>query len=279
MNPAPAGTADNGWRARLKLGYETRGGKTVLAENSHSGPLQVQKPLYPEGEVCHTCILHPPGGVVGGDRLAIELSVSANGHALVTTPGATKFYRSGGEPAIQIQNLDVHGGLLEWFPQDSIIFPGARARIETNINLKGAAVFIGWEVLCLGLPTKNERFSSGTMHSSIRLYQDGRPLFIDRLGITSEKDLDSPAGLRGYPVCATLLATGVAKETIEKLRQLLPENSETFLTGMTMQNGLLVCRYLGGSTFEARSIFQSIWTGLRPSLANRDACPPRIWST
>jgi len=272
-------SADAGWQAKLRLGYERRGDKTVLADNTHSGPLRVQLPLYPEGGVCHTCILHPPGGVVGGDRLAIELRVQPQAHALLTTPGATKFYRSGGRLAAQTQNLQVNGGRLEWFPQDNIIFPGAEAEIATRIDVSDGGSFIGWEVLCLGLPTRGERFMAGRLHSSLKLFIDGRPTFIDRLRIESASDLDSPAGLREFPVTATLLATGVTRDSLKALRELLPEETPKFLAGLTLHNDILVGRYLGGSTFEARKIFEKIWTGLRPLLTGRDACPPRIWST
>jgi len=278
MQTAPTDT--NGWLARLDLTYEQRQGRTILAENSHCGPLRVQLPLYPEGdEVCQTCILHPPGGVVGGDELHIEVKTGPGAHALLTTPGATKFYRSAGREARQLQTLRVNGGVLEWFPQDNIVFPGADARIATDIYLDNKATFSGWEVLCLGLPTRGDCFTGGRLYSSIRLFRENRAIFVDRLRINREPDLKSPAGLRGYPVVATFLATGVEKELLEELRQLLPDRDPNFLAGLTLQHGLLVGRYLGQSTFHARTLMQKIWAHLRPAVIGRQACPPRIWST
>jgi len=267
-----------GWQARLRLGYTLRNGTTILAENSHQGPLRVQQPLYPEGGVCHTCILHPPGGVVGGDRLEVRLAVEEGAHALITTPGATKFYRSGGRPACQGQYLDVQAGTMEWFPQDNIIFPGAEAEITTEVRLTGAASFIGWEVLCLGLPTRNERFTHGRIASRIGIYRDNRPLFIERLTVSGPEDLASPAGLRSMPVTGTMLATGVREEYLATVDQLLSVDNQP-LTAMTLMDDLLVVRYLGCSTFEAREIFQRVWMRLRPLLLGCDPCPPRIWST
>jgi len=268
-----------GWRAGLRLGYTAReDGVTILAENSHSGPLRVQQPLYPEGEVCHTCILHPPGGVVGGDHLEVQLAVESAAHALVTTPGATKFYRSGGRGAAQRQILEVRGGILEWFPQDNIVFPGAEAEIATEVRLAGGAAFLGWEVLCLGLPSRAEQFSHGRLTSRLALYRDDRPLFLERLEVAGPDDLVGPAGLRGLPVTATMLATGVREAHLEGLAERLQVRERT-LAAMTLMDDLLVVRYLGSSTFEAREIFQDLWTGLRPRLLGRSACPPRIWST
>lgn len=278
VSPIPAENSTGGWQGRLCLGFVVRDSTTILAENSHHGPLRVQLPLYPEGGVCHTCILHPPGGLVGGDRLELHLAAGEGAHALLTTPGATKFYRSAGLPAVQHQYLTVRGGTLEWFPQDTILFPGAEAEITTEIRLEGEAVFIGWEVLCLGLPTRNERFSHGRLRNRLALYRDGRPLFLERLNVSGEDDLASPAGLRNWPVTATFLATGVKEAYLAELRALLPQDGGS-LTGITLLDDLLVGRYLGSSTFEAREIFQNLWAGLRPLLLGRKACPPRIWST
>lgn len=267
-----------GWKARLTLGYEKRGDVTILAENSHVGPLRVQLPLYPEGEVCHTCILHPPGGVVAGDQLEVELTAGKGSHALLTTPGATKFYRSGGKTACQHQHLTVNGGVLEWFPQDNIIFPGAIADISTRIHLNNNARFIGWEVLCLGLPTRKELLSEGSLVSRLSLYRNDQPVFLERLAIVGVKDLTSPAGLRGHPVVATFIASGADVSLLEDLRE-LQQSDQSNLLGFTLVDDLLIGRYLGDSTFEAREVFQKAWSRLRPALLGRPACPPRIWST
>lgn len=267
-----------GWKARLELGYEKRGNVTVLARNSHVGPLRVQSPLYPEEEVCHTCILHPPGGVVAGDRLEVDLEAGTDAHALITTPGATKFYRSGGAAASQHQRLTVHGGVLEWFPQDNIVFPGAVAEINTHVHLDTSARFIGWEVLCLGLPTRKEPFHDGSLVSRFSVYREKKPVFLERLDVTGPEDLIGPAGLRGQPVMATFIASGADESILHDIRD-LQRSDRSSLLGFTLIDDLLVGRYLGDSTFEARELFQKAWSRVRPRLIGRAACPPRIWST
>lgn len=269
----------DGWQAHLLLRFAAKNNKTILREKQHQGPLTVQRPLYPENDVCHTYLLHPPGGVVGGDRLHLDIFVEKNGAALITTPGATKFYRSEGAIASQIQKLHVNSGCLEWFPQDNILFPGANAKITTEITLKGDSRFIGWEVLSLGLPATNTAFSPGSLFSSLKLFHEDKPLFLDSLRVTSATDLYSSSCLRGFSVAATFLATNVESDLLADLRELLPKPDETRIVAVTLMDRLLVGRYLGNSTFEARGIFEQLWSRLRPALINRSPCPPRIWAT
>lgn len=268
-----------GWQAELRLAYREKEGRTILADNRHQGPLRVQQPLYAEDGVCHTYVLHPPGGVVGGDSLSLELAVRDSAHALVTTPGATKFYRSAGAGASQRQLLTVEeDGVLEWLPQENILFPGAQATIATEVHLAAGARFIGWEILCLGLPTRKEKFTPGRLHGTLSVHRAGRPLFIDRLRVEGERDLDGPAGLRGCPVVGTLLAAGCDRARVEEVRAVIPAEVDG-LVGATTMGELLVVRYLGHSTMAARAVFATVWARLRPSLIGLAALPPRIWAT
>ncbi|MBU1232511.1 MAG: urease accessory protein UreD [Proteobacteria bacterium] len=271
--------ASKGWSACLQLEFALRRERTVLVRNRHSGPLVVQRPLYPEGGVCHTCILHPPGGVVGGDRLEIDVLAEKDTATLITTPGATKFYRSDAKKVVQKQHVTVRdGAILEWFPQDSILFPGADAEISTRIDLAPKARFMGWEILCLGLPVNGEVFSSGRLLTSLVIYRHNTPLLIDRLRVTSSTDLERCAGLRGFPVIATFVATACTTEMLAPLRSLVPQEKKA-LYGVTLMDDLLVARYLGRSTFAAQGLFTQIWKTLRPKIVGKSACPPRIWAT
>ncbi|MFH1980748.1 MAG: urease accessory protein UreD [Pseudomonadota bacterium] len=268
-----------GWVARLELEFAMGRDVTVLRNNRHSGPLRVQRPLYPEPAVCHACILHPPGGVVGGDLLEIHADVRPGAAALITTPGATKFYRSGGATAIQENRfaVDANGG-LEWFPQENIVFPGAKVNSTTRVSLDSGAAFIGWELFCIGLPACKAPFSSGLLETSFEICRDGRPLFKDRLMIRGEADLHRPAGMRGASVSATFAATGCSADMLAPLRQIL-DAEPAMLAGVTLMDDLLVARYLGDASSEAKTLFQAFWTCIRPSVTGRKACAPRIWAT
>src|SRR4026209_1310331 len=136
-----------GWLASLDLEFAASGSRTVLARRSHVGPLVVQRPFYPEGDVCHVYLVHPPGGVVGGDTLELRARVQDGAHALITTPAATKFYRSEGRLVRPLQDLAPGAAPFEWLPQETILFPDAYAGIATRVRLGERSKFIGWEIV------------------------------------------------------------------------------------------------------------------------------------
>lgn len=273
-----ATTASSGWQAKLNLEFAYRGDKTVLSHRSQCGPLTVQRAFYPEGDVCHLYVLHPPGGVVGGDTLTINTDIHQRASSLLTTPGATKFYRSQGQTAHQQQNLSVakHGS-LEWLPQENIYFPGAQARVNTKVNLAADASFIGWETHCLGLPANNESFSTGQLQLDFSLTRDERPIILERIQINAAR-LNAPTGLRANPVMAMLVASPADSNLLEQVREILSDASD-HLIAATLIEDCLVVRYLGGSTALCRRLFTQIWMILRPVILDREACPPRIWAT
>ena len=275
---AETDTQTSGWQAELKLGLKKRPDKTVLATRQQRGPLAVQRPFYPEGDPCHLYLLHPPGGVVGGDGLHIETRVES-GSGVITTPGATKFYRSAGETALQQQNLYVaDNATLEWLPQENIFFPGTRSQLSSEIQLEGGARFIGWEMQCLGRPANQERFNHGTVDLCLCVYRNQKPLLLEKFHINGETDLDIISGLRGQPVMGTLVATHTEKNQLQALHDAFGQIENANL-GLTLLDDLLVCRYLGASTEQARNLFIQIWTQIRPQTIQREACPPRIWNT
>lgn len=283
-------SATQGWAAELALRFVARRDKTVLAQRRQRGPLAVQRPFYPEGATCHAYILHPPGGVVGGDQLTTRLHIEAGASALLTTPGATKFYRSKGEQAQQTQHFTV-AGTLEWLPQENIFFPAAKSRLNTRIELTAAAAYVGWEVQCLGRPVIGERFERGGLIFATQLYRAGKPLFIDHLRVDGARDLAGAAGLRAQPVVATLLAVpaqqaddSLQREVLACARTCCEAVSVQYGSldghiGCTLLNGVLVVRYLGQSTAEAHRLLRAVWQAIRPLITGRAAMPPRIWNT
>ena len=277
--------AQLGWKAELNLGFEKAANKTVLAKRSQSGPLTVQRPFYPEGDVCHLYILHPPGGVVGGDELHINADLTKQASVLITTPGATKFYRNTGKLAHQIQTLKVADDCaLEWFPQENIFFDQTHTHLSTRVELEKSARFMGWEINCYGRPASKELFENGKVMTRLEVYRDGAPIILDKLLIENSQALQSPVSMNSFPCFGTFIATQVTEELLEKARMSIAddvnaEKQNQQQIGMTLLDDLLVVRCLGQHAEQVSTTLKAVWSALRPEIMNRSVCLPRIWST
>ena len=274
-----AGSAGDAGFPRHSLACRVAGSdRTVLAERRRHGPLAVQRPFYPEGGICHVYLLHPPGGVVGGDSLDIDTGMGQGTGALVTTPGATKFYRSAGAQARQVQHLRVAAdATLEWLPQENILFPGAQVQLETRIELQAGARLAFWEIQCLGRPAIGEDFDSGRLDSRLTLSREGQPLLDERLRVGAENRTRLSL-IAGHAVSATLLIGPADDEALEACRALVQSAGDGHAAA-TLIEGLLVVRYLGDSTEHARRLFTAIWQTLRQGTLGHPPCVPRIWAT
>jgi len=274
--PAPLFTPH--WHAELELGYARIGDASRPVLRRHKGPLRVQKHLYAEGpEVCQHIIVHPPGGIAGGDRLDIGATVGAGAWAQLTSPGAAKWYRAAA-PAFQQLQLRVEAGAtLEWLPQETIVYCAAQAELSTCIELEGDARLFYWDITALGRPAANERFEAGHFQARLDIRRDGQLLWHERQRVAGGDGLlDSPIGLDGQPVFATLIASGeIDAELLERCRE-LPSRVRGDLTQLP---GLIVGRCLAREALHARAWLIELWRLLRPELLGREAVPPRIWST
>jgi urease accessory protein len=267
------------WRAELQLRFarDPHGLLTRLTERRHCGPLVVQRPFHPEGEPCHVYLVHPPGGVVGGDELRVDVTVDAQAHALITTPAATKFYRCEQRISSQTQELRAAAATLEWLPQENIFYPGADVRTATRVHVDGACRFIGWEINCLGLPARAEPFERGRLGLDLELWRDDLPVFVDRLRLRGDSRARAARwGLAGQEAVGTLLATPATREHVAQLRALIDARP---LAGVSLVDGVLVLRALAPQAEALRQLFIAAWRLLRPSLIGREAVPPRIWNT
>jgi urease accessory protein len=224
--------------------------------------------------------VHPPGGIAGGDALRVTADAHPGARVLLTTPAAAKWYRSAGQWARQKVTLNAAAGAcVEWLPQETIIYDGARAHIETCVRLAADASFIGWDVICLGRTAYGERYARGATRLKMRVRREEKTLWLEQGTIAGDALIaTSAAGLRGCTVFGTLIAT-----TLEHRRALLDicraERAEEGETAVTSPPGLIIARYLGHSSEAARHSFQRLWHCLRAELTGRAAVAPRIWST
>lgn len=267
-----------GWHASLRLGFARDGTTTRLAQRRHAGPLRVQKALYPEGPaICHAVVVHPPGGVAGGDTLDIAVDAGDGAHALLTSPGAAKWYRADGRPAHQRVALAAGAGAaLEWLPQETILFDGADATLEHEVELAPGAAYIGSEILCFGRAASGERFTRGALRQRTRIRQGGRLVWHEQGRLAGgDALLGSPLGLGGRHVCATLL--GVGRPAPPAL--LAGLRAADAGLGLTQLRNVFVARYLCDDSEAARHALLRVWQALRPHLLGLEARTPRIWHT
>jgi urease accessory protein len=275
----------SGWKAALDLSFVRDGARTVLAQRRHFGPLRVQRPFYPEPSgTCHVYLLHPPGGLVAGDELLIEARIEPGAHALLTTPAAGKLYRSRAPElqALQEQRFGVsHGACLEWLPQETIAFCGARAELRTHVALSGDACFIGWDIICFGRPAAQELFEQGVLRPKLELTRDGKLVYVERgLYEAGSPLLQAPWGLDAQPVVANMLcAASRVSRHIDAVRALLAARSGRGRVAASAWDDCLVVRYLGPSAEQARNTLAAVWAELRPHILGCEALAPRIWHT
>lgn len=275
----------NAWHGRLQLTYAPVEGKTQLLQQRSQAPLKVQRSFYPEGPVCHNAILHTAGGVVGGDRLSLDLRLEPQAHALITTAAAGKIYRTNGQTAEQVVQVSLgEAACLEWLPQETIVFEQARYRQTMRIDLAPGAIWLGWEITRFGRSARGEQFLAGDWRSHTEVWQQGCPLWIDRQWVPGSPEVfHSPHGLAGYPVVGSFALVGYAVDAdwVAQVRSPWAAPAEVMASrgeiGITRLQAGLLCRYRGHSSTEARQWFTQVWQQVRSTVLGRSISLPRVW--
>jgi urease accessory protein len=270
------------WRGHLALDYRRDGDGRCLASDRHQGPLRVLKALYPEGPgICHHVLVHPPGGIAGGDTLGIDITLEPHTHALITTPGATRFYRSAGAPALQTVRIDVRrDARLEWLPMATLAYDGCLAENRVCFSLDDGATMIGADLLCLGLPASGAPFASGRYTQHL----EWPGMWLER-GVIDAGDLrllKSPLGLAGRKVTATLWCASGSGFTAAERDALLDaarENASGLEGSTAPANGLVVWRTLGDAMEPLWARLIALRARWRRLCWDLDAHAPRVWST
>ena len=289
VTPEASGYGVNrNWLAELSLGFVAGPDKTLMKEFRFKGPLRVQRPFYPEGAPCHIYILHPPGGLVSGDNLKIDIDCQKNSHAVLTTPSAGKIYQADSCNVKQHQNvkLRLNEAICEWLPQETIVFNGANGCLDTEIDLTENAKFIGWDIYCLGRTAGNKPFDQGSVVQSLKVTKDGVPLLIERQIVNGGgTELTQRYGFSGHSVSGTLIVYGLGspQSAVESLREsidIISSNSPfKGMLAVTQRLGVLLVRYLGPCSEEGKNLFIHCWKHLRKELLGLEASEPRIWLT
>jgi len=277
------------WDGALSLSLEPNSkGKTVLRHKQQNGPYTLQRPLYPEGDICHLILLHPPGGLVEADTLKLNVNAAESTHTVITTPSAGKVYCCASEFAGQSQLFNINSGAcLEWFPQETILYEASKSNLHTRIELEGNAKFIGWEVLCLGRPISEDFFETGHVKQHIEILRDGKIQFQERFDYQADTALGqtmfrSKWGLGNRRSFGTFMVAGAGKQDLESIHGLIEESFEgqsNLDIGATLIGDLLVCRALAPQSRYIKEAFTSIWAQIRFGVVGTKMYFPRIWNT
>jgi len=274
------------WQARLALDYRLQDGRSI-AHFRHEGPLRILQSLYPQGDaICHNVLVHPPGGLVGGDSLDIRVKVGAGAHGLITTPGATRFYRSLGQPALQHTRLVLEAGArLEWLPLEALCYSGCLAENRLQMQLAEGAQLIGWDVTALGLPQAGQPFADG----QFRQHLEFEGLWLERALLKASDMLlmDSPLALAGQRCIGTIfLLSGSAidrdrrEHLLDLARGVAREHERAAFAGATAPHEqVLVLRVLAPLVEPAMDLLKRVWQVWRRGAWDLEAPVPRIWST
>ncbi len=276
-----------GWQGRLQLTYRHQQGQTQAIEHQGTAPLKVQRSFYPESTaICHNTILHTAGGIVGGDKLNIDIDLQSQARAVITTAAAGKIYGSNGAIATQkiVQNIGEYA-CLEWLPQETIVFDGAIFHQHLHVNLAATASWLGWEITRFGRTARGERFTSGIWKSATEVYRQDMPIWIDRQLLVGGETIDSANSLAGYPIVGSLAWIGVgsldspdrmvSKDLVNSARSLFDGDPRKM--GVTRLTEGLLCRYRGDSTTEVRRWFTAVWHLLRHSFLESPPIHLRVW--
>jgi urease accessory protein len=274
------------WHARLQLDYSRETARTV-ARFEHNGPLRILQSLYPEGDaICHNVLVHPPGGLVGGDTLEITATVAPGAHGLLTTPGATRFYRSTGPLALQRTHLSVaDGARLEWLPLEALCYNACNAENHLTLKLTPGGEYMGWDVTALGLPHANQPFETGRFVQHLEV----PGLWLERGAINAadHRLLQSPLGLAGHRCMASLIfAAGAPLDrtrrdaALDAARAVMDVHPQVKATaGATSPNAqMVVLRVLAPQVEPAMQLLKAVRVAWREVMWGMAGEAPRIWA-
>ncbi len=277
------------WHAELQLQYHNDASTTpqrTWVTHTHTGPLRVLQSLYPEGEaVCHNVLVHPPGGLVGGDTLDIQVSAGGRAHGLITTPGATRFYRSNGELALQRTRITLQDqARLEWLPLEALCYSGCHAENQLLLDLAPGAECLGWDITALGLPLAHQPFTQGSLRQRIEL--QGVWLEQGQIDASDHRLMDGPLGLAGHRCMATLFFAAGSKldrprreAALDTARALIEAHSLQATAGVTCPNDqIVVLRVLAPVVEPGLDLLKLVWAAWRQSLWKIEGTLPRIWA-
>ena len=266
-----------------EIGFRCDAGDTRLAHLYHTDPLRVVFANVPRGDIATGTLVTTSGGLVGGDRLDVAVDAEAGARALVFGQAAEKIYRSAGaDTRIEVHLAVAGDGWLEWLPQETILFDGARLRRLTIAEVAPGARLLAGEILVFGRTAMGEAMTHGLVRDAWEVSRGDRLIWADALQMEDAMaaDLSSLAGFDGALAFASLVYVGDdATDRLAMARGLIEAlpGSETLRVGATCFGDVLVVRWLGRESMVLRNAFGGFWAAFRHAVAGLPAALPRLW--
>jgi urease accessory protein len=264
-----------------EVGFARRDGTTRLSHLHQHEPLRVLFPRTTAPEVPVAVLVNTAGGLVGGDHLEVRAVASEGSAAMVTSQAAEKVYRSAGPDCLIDVGITVGpSAWLEWLPQETILFDGARLRRRTAVDVAPSGRLMAAEMLVFGRAARHERLTHGLIRDAWEIRHKGRLVWTDILHMADDLGslLDDPACFDGAGAVATFVH--VADDATERLplaRDLLPVEEDAVRAGATVINGVLVARWLAREALPLRAAFGAFWAAFRSRGGGLPAGLPRLW--
>ena len=272
--PDAAAPALQRGRGLAEIGFARRGGRSVLQHLYQRTPCRV---LFPdaEGDVPLAVLLTTSGGLTGGDTVAVRVAVEEEAAACVTTQAAEKLYRSlGADTRVEVQLAVGAGASLEYLPQETILFDGARLSRRTTIDVAPGGRFLGAEMLAFGRVARGEILRSGRLLESWRVRRAEKLVWYDALALEGAiaEEIRDPFTFGGAEAMATALYVGSDAERLLPCARALAEGAASLV------NGVLVVRLFGSPAAQVRAELVRFLVGLRQE-AGLGPHLPRLWNT
>jgi len=294
--PAAMSAPFTPWHGQARLRFHRQDGGSTGLQGGATAPLKLQRTSRGDDGRCELPLLHTAGGLVGGDRLSLTVTLAPGSRALLTSVAAQKVYGSIGrsrrapEGSWAEQRLDVRveaDADLEWLPQELVLFADGLFHQGTRVELAPGASWLGAEVVRLGRTAAGEGLGAGRWRSDLeirRLDAAGAPAsweLVDRLELGGEA-LAGEHGMGGAPVFGSLVWVAPAPLAPMAVERLLAEarSDRAGLVGAMACGALdqgLVARYRGPSSQAARLWFRRLWARIRAQRGLSAPTPPRVW--
>jgi len=256
-------------------------GVIALADLYQRAPCRVLFPTTEAGEPLQAVLLTTSGGLTGGDRTRVSVSVESGARATVTTQAAEKNYRAlpdAGDAVVQVEMQVGDGAWAEWLAQETIVFEGSRLRRLFAADVATTGRLLAVESIVFGRTAMGEFFNSGMLHDAWRISRAGRLIWADALHLDGDIQLlrAMPFGFGTSVACSTILYAGAdAPQQLVEARRLLGDCA--LLCGATSLDGIMLVRIMADDASELRAAVMKLIAGIRQAAASLPAQLPRVW--